>query len=327
MSFHSVHRKDDVEKGWAKRASRVLLHDVTDELQKAKVASEQHDRPFSEEQEDSPFSEEEFLPALARAVLCRGLPAFSANGEPPSGCLLCYTTKQSRNKNFPQLARVDLGDTGDPRLPTVPNRTVFAAANGSYTPLPGSSSEHAGKDRFWQMLKAKEEEVATGNQMATGTVLICELYRLFKHEHGRVPKLAELISFLQDEDTKRKYINLEPFYENAKRLGEACKNCITNMKEETKKGRGQKAYFWHPRPGSACAEKINAAIETGKLIEITMAAELGMTKPLFNKLVTIRKEHQQWRSTRTATSCLSHRSFKEWHYHQSQENSDSDNGS
>ena len=327
MCFHSVYRKDVVEKGWAKRASRALLHDVTDLLRKANEASGQQDRTLGEEQEDSPFSEAEFLPALARAVLCRGLPDFSANGKPPSGCLLCHTTKQSRNKNFPQLVRVDLGDTGDPRLPTMPNRTVFATANGSYTPLPGSSSEHkhAGKDRFWQMLKAKEEGSKAGNQMSTGTVLICELYCRYKDEYGTFPTQNELHSFLQEEDTKRKYINLEPFYEDADKLVDACKNFFSKVPKETKEGRGREAYSWHPQPGSPCAEQINAALETGKLIKITMAAEHGMTIPLFNKLVEIRKEYQEWRSTRDANSCKKHHSFKKWYYRR--DNPDSDNGS
>lgn len=333
MSFQSTYRQPDRGTGWEKRASRALLHDVTDQLKKAEDQTIRNRAVSASPHGDPPFSEAEFIPALAIAVLCRGQSDFDSVSQPPSGCLLCYTTPRARNKYFPMLIKVDLLDTGHPALPTVSCR-LPATTNSSYTPLPRGCSKFAGPDRFWQMLKAKEpdssdNEAATGNKMATGTVLLCVFYRLYIEEHDTVPTPAKLATFLLQENIKREYMNMAIFYESYTNLTAACKNCINGP---ASKGLPKKSYVWHPHDFGnedemEVARNIDAALLTGELLDISMAADRGMTKSLFRRLEKIRRMYQDWRSRRTGSSKVTHKEFKKWYYrHQHGEGFDGDTG-
>lgn len=327
MAFSSTYRLRNPpgDKAWSDQTSRALLHDITGVLQRAEeIAGE--GTTGTETQADPPLSEAEFLPVLAKAILCRGIHQYDESVTIPAGAILAHTLQSQRNKHFPAVIKVELSDTGNSGLPTVSRSSAPVTANSCFTPLPQQEFTARSQDRFWQMLQLNRKRKRSGGGSGGGEVasrtaghrILSSFYAHYKAtNNGKGPNSGQLREFVRSDSAKSEFINMEHFYESEAKLREACKNLCKTMKREGDEE--TVGYLWHPKEGGTtsveeeqiCCE-IREAVESDDLMAIGAAAEKGMTKDLFEKLVTIRRKHQDWRGL-TAGETADVSAFHSWY--------------
>lgn len=121
----------------------------------------------------------------------------------------------------------------------------------------------------------------------------------------------KLFDYMTSDDKVGEFMDMCPFYESDKRLLSAIQNFV-KKRNSTEEENVACRYFWHPfehardKEEKRAWKKIDSALQTSSISELSSAAKIGMTHTLMNRLVHVRVKYQEWRAT-------SDKDFKRWY--------------